>query len=209
MGSFFSHAIILSALCLVLAPSLVAGALPEGFRRALADTGEREGRSAIVVDAQQQKLYLYEKGCIEAIYTVSTAARGLGSEADSWKTPLGLHRVSDKIGRTAPNYAIFRSRKFTGQCWHPESSAASDEDLILTRILRLEGLELGYNRGYSTRGRLVDSYDRYIYIHGTNHEKTLGTPCSQGCIRMSSTDIVDLFNRVPRGTLVWISPGAP
>ena len=45
---------------------------------------------------------------------------------------------------------------------------------------------------------------RYIYIHGTPDQVTLGVPGSRGCIRMRNRDIIDLFDRVPPGTPVAI-----
>lgn len=207
MGNIFSYEFLFSFICLLALPTLTVASLPEGMQKAIDHTRVVESSTAIVVDASQQKLFLYKQGRIEAVYTISTAARGLGSAHGSWKTPLGLHRVKDRIGSTAPPYAIFRSRKYIGKRWQADGPQMAEEDLILSRILRLEGLEQGENCGRNHCGELVDSYDRYIYIHGTNHEKTLGTPCSQGCIRMSSSDVIELFDRVPRGTLVWITPG--
>jgi len=78
---------------------------------------------------------------------------------------------------------------------------SSEDNLILTRILRLEGLEEGINRGAG-----VDSYERYIYIHGTGREDLVGTPLSQGCVCMRNHDVIRLFDKVKEGTLVYIDP---
>src|SRR5947209_5746513 len=84
---------------------------------------------------------------------------------------------------------LWRAREPTGQVWRAETGAESiAADLILTRILTLEGLEEGVNRGGD-----VDSLGRYIYIHGTNHESELGQAASHGCVRLSNADVVDLF----------------
>jgi len=65
--------------------------------------------------------------------------------------------------------------------------------------MRLEGLEDGINRGPN-----IDSFDRYIYIHGTNREEQIGTPISHGCICMKHNDIIKLFDIVTEDTIVII-----
>ena len=57
----------------------------------------------------------------------------------------------------------------------------NEKNLITTRILWLAGLEPGVNAGGA-----VDTYERYIYIHGTNHEHRLGAPASSECQRIFS-----------------------
>ncbi len=50
------------------------------------------------------------------------------------------------------------------------------------------------------------SGSRYVYtaynIHGTNNPSSIGTKASAGCIRLYNHDILDLFPRVPLGTIV-------
>ena len=77
-----------------------------------------------------------------------------------------------------------------------------NRDWILTRILWLSGTEVGVNR----LGE-VDTMQRYIYIHGTPDNVTLGQPGSHGCIRMRNTDVIALFKMVPVGTPIHISGG--
>ena len=145
----------------------------------------------LVVDAERQRLDLVERGLVTASYPVSTAAAGIGADAGSLRTPPGWHRIRARIGAGAETGSVFESREPTGVVWRGEPS---DHDLILTRILTLDGLEEGVNRG---PGR--DSLERYIYVHGTNHEELLGRPASQGCIRMASADAIELFDRVGEG----------
>jgi UDP-N-acetylmuramate--alanine ligase len=150
----------------------------------------------LLVDIERQRLTLFEDGRPAADYPVSTAAAGIGGEEGSNRTPPGWHRIHAGIGAGAPSGAEFESRVATGRVWRGEPSP---EDLILTRVLTLEGLEEGVNRG---PGR--DSLERYIYIHGTNHEEALGRPDSHGCVRMANADVVDLFDRVAEGDAVVI-----
>lgn len=154
-------------------------------------------KEIIQVDSSSQKMVYIDKQGDAHFYNISTSCEGLGSEENSGKTPTGLHRIKEKFGKNAPLGEIFRSRKDTGKKWQGE---VSEEDLILTRILRLEGLEEGLNKGGN-----VDSYNRYIYFHGTNREDLIGKPSSHGCIRMKNSDIIDLYQRVKEGTLVIIN----
>lgn len=153
----------------------------------------------LVVDVARQRLSLVESGLETAAYPVSTAEAGVGAEDGSLRTPPGWHRIHALIGAGAPRGAVFESRLATGEVW---SGAPRADDLILTRILTLEGLEPGVNQG---PGR--DSLERYIYIHGTNHELALGRPASHGCVRMSNADVVDLFERLEVGDPVVIVEG--
>jgi len=155
----------------------------------------------LVVDVGAQRLYLVTGGRLGAGFPVSTAAAGLGGAAGSFRTPPGVHVIDARIGDGAPLGAVFESREPTGAVWHGETT---DADLILTRILTLDGREEGVNRGPG-----CDSLDRFIYIHGTNHEGAIGHPRSHGCVRLASDDMVALFDRVAAGDPVVILDGPP
>ncbi len=127
-------------------------------------------------------------------FRCSTSRFGIGQDAGSDCTPLGLHRIAEKIGGGWPVGTVFKSRQPVGFTWQGLPLAK-----ITTRILWLEGLEPGFNRG----GR-VDSHARYIYIHGTGDEPGLARPASHGCIQLAADDLIPLFDQVPSGTLVWI-----
>jgi len=151
----------------------------------------------LVVDAERQLAIWLEDGTAAAVWPVSTARAGIGGEEGSFRTPPGWHRIKARIGADAEPGTIFVSRVPTGDMWRGETR---DDDLILTRILTLEGLEDGVNRG---AGR--DSLARYIYLHGTNHESLIGRPASHGCVRLANADICALFARVREGDLVFVA----
>jgi lipoprotein-anchoring transpeptidase ErfK/SrfK len=150
----------------------------------------------LLVDTAKQQLYIMMDNTPLAEFPVSTSRFGLGNIENSLKTPQGLHRVKEKYGHNAPLGRVFRDRLDTGEDW---PIGTPGENLILTRILRLEGLEPGINVGPG-----IDSYERYIYIHGTNNEKSIGLPSSHGCVCMKNNDIITLFDQTPEGTLVFI-----
>jgi len=127
-------------------------------------------------------------------HVISTSRFGVGQQKDSRCTPLGLHRVAEKFGSDLPPGAIFKGRKVIGEI--TEDNPHAD---IAHRILWLDGLEPGFNCGNE-----VDSYSRYIYIHGIGDESTLGQPASQGCIHMSAKDLLPLYDQLTVDSLVWI-----
>ncbi len=129
-----------------------------------------------------------------AAYTISTSRFGVGQQRDSRRTPLGLHRVAKKFGDSLPPGAIFRGRKVTGQLTLENPHAD-----IAHRILWLDGLEMGHNQGGE-----VDSYLRYIYIHGVGDESSLGRPATQGCIHVAADDLLPLYDQLPIDSLVLI-----
>lgn len=152
--------------------------------------------SYLFVDTTEQELHYISKVSPLRTYLVSTSQYGVGNLENSNKTPPGVHFIKEKIGKNAPAGRIFKSRIDTGINYDPYTR---EENLICTRILRLEGLQMGINRGPG-----IDSYERYIYIHGTNREKDIGTPISHGCVCMKNPDIIELFNIVEENTIVVI-----
>jgi hypothetical protein len=188
----------------------VAEALERLRRVAPADAAGRW----LLVDVARQRLHLLEGEAPVADWPVSTAAAGVDAREGSGGTPPGVHRIGRRIGAGAPPGMVFVSREPTGHIWKPGArdhgprSAANgdvhaapnhDHDLILTRVLTLDGLEEGVNRGPG-----VDSASRYIYLHGTNAEDRLGTPCSHGCVRLANADVATLFDLVREGDPVVI-----
>jgi len=163
--------------------------------RLLAVCGEVPKRWLLVSEASQSLALVTAEG-IERTYGVSTSAAGLDGIEGSFGTPPGVHRITRKIGADQPIGTWFQSREPVGR-WPDDGY--QNADLILSRILTLEGCEEGLNRG----GR-CDSLERFIYIHGTNHEDRIGEPDSHGCIRLSNTDVIRLFDQVEEGDPVVI-----
>lgn len=185
----------------------------EGRERLRRLAPDADGRW-LLVDVTAQRLHLMAGGRSLRDWPVSTAAAGLDAREGSGGTPPGVHRITRRIGADAPPGMVFVSREPTGLVW-PHALAQPGEppgapprtpdgeplpeDLILSRVLTLEGLEDGVNRGPG-----VDSTARYIYLHGTNAEERLGTPCSHGCVRLANADVIALFDLVQEGDPVVI-----
>lgn len=145
----------------------------------------------MVVDTASQQAHLYSSVRLQKTYRISTSKFGIGNQSGSNRTPLGWHRVSERYGAKARPGTVFVSRAPNGRVlpasqWKSPSPA---EDLVLTRVLWLTGLEPGKNAGKG-----IDSHERCIYLHGTNQEQLLGSVASHGCIRFSNADIIEIFS---------------
>lgn len=151
----------------------------------------------IEINITKQTLELKNDSTKLIRFSISSAKNGVGQFKDSLCTPLGKHIIRTKIGSDVPCYGIFRQRRWSGEIW--DMNEFSKDDLILSRILWLSGKEVGINRLGN-----VDTMQRYIYIHGTHDENSIGTPVSHGCIRMLNKDIIKLFNFVNLGESVLI-----
>lgn len=156
---------------------------------------------AVEVDVPTQTLTLYDgAGHLIMRTAVSTGRNGVGEQNGSEQTPRGAHYIRAKIGAGLPANAVLVSRRPTGEIYSPQLRAAyPGRDWILTRILWLCGLEKGKNRLGD-----VDTMRRYIYIHGCPDEDPMGVPTSRGCVKMRNRDLLELFERVPAGTRVYI-----
>ena len=156
----------------------------------------------ILVDISQQRLFLLDsRGDLIISYPISSSLYGEGQIENSFKTPLGNHIIKEKIGADASKNIIFKERINTGrfaEIYHNDYD--SEDDDVTSRILWLEGTEEGFNKGGN-----VDSFYRYIYIHGTPEEGLIGEKASHGCIRMFNQDVIELFNLVEKGTKVNIA----
>ncbi len=164
------------------------------------DRVELNSKQFIYISLCQQMMHCYDSEKLFKSYRVSTGKNGAGEQMDSGCTPRGLHRIHSCIGLEVAENAVFVSRQWTGEIYN-ESLAAQypERDWILTRILQLDGLEEGRNKG----GR-VDSLQRYIYIHGTPDSTELGKPGSRGCIRVRNADLIELAAWVKIDTPVSI-----
>ena len=151
---------------------------------------KKSAQATIHISVRAQELTLKRGRKKLATYPVSTSRFGLGSEEGSMKTPTGRFRIEEKIGDGMPLGTVFKSRRPV----KATKKLLREEDLIMTRILWLEGLD----------ARNANTHERFIYIHGTNHEEKIGKPASHGCIRMRNADLLELFELVKEGTPVVI-----
>ena len=169
--------------------------LPEAFQRACERLNINPTPYVLVIQISTQTAALYVDGQYDSQYRCSTSRYGVGQEENSNRTPLGLHCIAEKIGAGEPPGTVFKSREVVGHTSDPLHA----DGKITTRIMWLDGLDPGFNRGGS-----VDSHARYIYIHGTADQASIGRPASCGCTHLADPDLIKLFDLLPSGTLVWI-----
>lgn len=171
----------------------------EQVNQTCARLGIKPGERILVVRIGTATLQFLRNGALVKSYVVSTSKRPPSNIKNSLGTPRGLHEVAERIGAGQPTGVIFKARKPTGQHFSEIPDASEDTNLITSRILWLRGLEPGVNRGGD-----VDTYERYVYIHGTNQEARLGEPISAGCVLMRNLDVIELYEEMRVGDLVWI-----
>ena len=160
----------------------------------LSSCSHGDARNSVIISVEDQTMLVVHDNVPVKTYPVSTSKFGLGDRRGSHCTPIGKMSVAKKIGRGAPSGAVFKGRKRTGEVLRPN---APGRDPIVTRIIWLNGKQR------STR----NAYGRFIYIHGTPEERTIGHPRSYGCIRMKSRDIIHLYNELAVGSKVKVIRG--
>ena len=154
----------------------------------------------LFISIEHQKMYHIKNNNIISEYVISSSIYGVGNKSGSNKTPLGLHKIKQKYGEATPINGKMVGRIFYGNIatiYTDETKSRTDD--VTSRILWLEGIEDGKNKGKG-----IDSYKRHIYIHGTSEEGRLGNPASHGCIRMKNKEVIDLYKTIEVGTLVLI-----
>lgn len=181
--------------------------IPQALVHAVRQLGLRPTRFLLSVNVAEQEMVLFQQSefapargiyfpgyYARQSFLISTSAYGTGQVINSNQTPLGLHRVARKVGGGHLAGTIFKSREPVGFTWQGQPNGS-----IVHRILWLEGLQPGLNKGGN-----VDTFQRYVYIHGFGDEMTLGRPASHGCIHVAGAELMPLFELLPVGTMVWI-----
>jgi hypothetical protein len=172
----------------------------ESYNQTRARLGIKPADRVLLVRIGTATMQFFRGGGLVKSWVVSTSKRPPSNVKDSLGTPRGLHEIAERIGGGQPPGMVFRSRVSTGRHFRELPDVAVNDNLITSRILWLRGLEPAVNRGAN-----VDTYERYVYIHGTNHEARLGEPLSSGCVLMGNLDIVELYEDVRAGDHVFIA----
>lgn len=173
----------------------------EQVNKTCARLGIKPGERLLAVRISTALMQFFRGGRLERSFGVSTSKRPPSNLKNSLGTPRGLHEIAERIGAGQPPGVVFKARVPTGRHYSEllTSEDGANDNLITSRILWLRGLEPGINRGGD-----VDTYERFIYIHGTNHGARIGEALSSGCVLMRDLDIIELYEEVRAGDLVWI-----
>jgi hypothetical protein len=171
----------------------------ESVNKACLRLGIKPADRILAVRISTATLQFFRHGKLVKSYVISTSKRPPSNVKHSLGTPRGLHEIAERVGAGQPPGMVFKSRVSTGQHYREYPEGGANDNLVTTRILWLRGLEPGVNRGGD-----VDTYSRYVYIHGTNHEDRIGEALSAGCVLMRNLDIIELYDEVRNGDQVWI-----
>jgi len=173
----------------------------ESFNKTRSALGIKHADRVLLVRIGSSTLQFCRNGVVVKSYSISTSKRPPSNVLNSLGTPRGLHEIAERIGAGQPAGMVFKSRVPTGLHFSEiPADQADSRNLITSRILWLRGLEPGVNQGGD-----VDTHGRYIYIHGTQREDRIGEPISAGCLLMRNSDIIELYDEVRTGDLVWIA----
>ncbi|MCU7939250.1 MAG: L,D-transpeptidase [gamma proteobacterium symbiont of Bathyaustriella thionipta] len=155
----------------------------------------------IHISVADQRLQLIDNKRVILDAIIATAKNGVGEQFGSECTPRGWHKIRAKIGAGCIENTIFVGRRPTGELWSEAlQKAHPGRDWILTRILWLSGLQVGFNR----LGK-QDTMRRYVYIHGCPDNNPMGIPSSHGCIKMRNSEVIQLFDLIEVGIPVFIN----
>lgn len=163
--------------------------------------GIKPADRVLVARISTQTLQFYRNNQVAQAYAISTSLKPPSNVKDSFGTPRGLHVIAERVGAGQPPGMVFKARVPTGRHFAEFGEEANrTTNFVTTRILWLRGLEPGVNAGGD-----VDSYERYIYIHGTNHEDRIGEPQSAGCVLLRNLDMIALYDEVRAGDHVFVA----
>ena len=145
-------------------------------RREVADpTKEPAGTLTINTRLRKMFLSLGEGRAIE--YRIAVGRQGF-----SWKGVAEVGRKAFWPGWTPPPEMLERRPEL------PAHMDGSMENPLGARALYL----------------FQDKKDTLFRIHGTNEPNSIGKAVSSGCIRMLNSDVIDLYQRVAKGTRVVV-----
>ena len=145
-------------------------------RKIVADpTGEAPG--TLTINTKLRKLYYSLPGGQAFEYGIAVGRQGF-----AWKGVAEVGRKAYWPGWTPPPEMIARQ---------PELPPHMDGG---------EGNPLGARALYLFQ----DKKDTLFRIHGTFEPKSIGHAVSSGCIRMLNADVIDLYERVEKGTKVVV-----
>ena len=149
-------------------------------------------RHQIVISTREQKLALLDRGNVMAIYPVSTSKFGLGDWPGSRFTPLGqLADCGENWRQCATGHGVQRPAAHRRSC--PGQLAWSRSDRDADSLVAWTG---SAKRQRISRGTFTST------AHPRNGR--IGSAASYGCVRMRSSDIIQLYNIVGVGAAVTI-----
>jgi lipoprotein-anchoring transpeptidase ErfK/SrfK len=163
-------------------PGVPRGAIPAHYVRQQVDYATAEPPGTIVVDPGAKYLYLVQAGGTAMRYGV-----GVGREGFGWNGAASILMKREWPRWTPPAEMIVRQ---------PELEQYRN------------GMEPGLQNPLGARALYLfqGGKDTLYRLHGTNEPRSIGSNVSSGCVRLVNQDIIDLYERTPRGTRVVVLP---
>ena len=151
----------------------------EPFRRAIVEYHRKEAPGSIVVDTDARYVYYVLPDGKAVRYGVA-----VGEEAMAWSGVATVGKMAEW-----PD-------------WIPTPEIQARLGPYPARVPGGAANPLGARALYL----YADGKDTLYRIHGTNQPEYIGHAISSGCIRMTNSDVIDLFSRVTLGTIVVVLP---
>ena len=155
---------------------------PKFYRREVTNsTGYPEG--TVVVDTKQFYLYWTQSNGTAMRYGV-----GLGRAGFSWS------------GRGVIQW------KKKWPTWTPPAEMIEREPDLEKYSAENGGMQPGLDNPLGARALYIfqDGEDTLYRLHGTGEASSIGKAVSSGCVRLLNQDVVDLYERVPNGSLIAV-----
>lgn len=133
----------------------------------------------IVIDRHAKFLFLVEEGGM------------------AWRYPIAVGRAGVSLNNPA---VISLKREWPG--WTPTANMLRRQPEVYGPFAA--GVPGGLASPLGARALYLfqNGRDTHFRIHGTNDAASIGNSGSAGCIRLFNHDIIDLYEKVPRGTRV-------
>lgn len=149
------------------------------LRREVAYAG-RHKPGSIIVDTQEKFLYFVLSKNRAMRYGIAVGKEGYAWSGDAvmqWKQKWPTWTPPQEMIERKPELGEFA-----------DGMAAGVENPLGARALYL----------------FKDGKDTLYRIHGTNRPLSIGHAASSGCFRMVNQDVIDLYDRVPKGAKVYV-----
>jgi lipoprotein-anchoring transpeptidase ErfK/SrfK len=160
-------------------PPYAQASIPDQYQRHIVDYQRRERPGTILVDTDARYLYYVLPGGKAIRYGVA-----VGEEAMAFSGVATVGRMAEW-----PD-------------WVPTADIQARLGPYPARVSGGPANPLGARALYLYEG----NKDTLYRIHGTNQPEYIGQAISSGCIRMTNSDVIDLFGRVSMGTTVVVLP---
>lgn len=143
--------------------------------------------SAVVVDLDRQRAYVYSQGDLAAATRIASGKRG-------YRTPTGDFRIGQKKPAHASN--------LYGKLVHTETGEEQAGDVDSRTVQIPEGMVF---RGAPMRHFMrFNTLDGAYTAIGFHQGHVPNRPASHGCIRLPGRSARDLYRMIPKGTPVFV-----